>query len=169
MFARTFIAIAALVAAASATTVNLTNSCGYQVDPGFYPAATASDGSSTGGFAVAAGSSSSVSLDSTWSGRIWGRTGCDASGNCQTGGCGSESCTSPAGSGVTLAQFSINSWDSLDFFTPSTTDGFNIAVTITPGSGCTTSPVACTGQDMGNGCNATNSCPTGTNYTISFC
>ena len=88
----------------------MTNNCGYQVDPAFYPTATASDGSATGGFPLAAGASASVSLDAAWAngGRIWGRTGCDAAGNCQTGGCGAESCSGPAGSGVTLAQFSIN-------------------------------------------------------------
>lgn len=172
MFSRTFTVLAALAAAASAMTVTVTNNCGYGVDPGFYPAATASDGSYTGGFTIAAGSSSSVSLDSAWTsgGRIWGRTGCDASGNCQTGGCsGGENCTAPAGSGVTLAQFTINSWDSLDFFNPSTTDGFNLAVTITPGIGCTTGAQACTSQDEGDGCGMTSSCPTGTDYTVSFC
>ncbi|TFY56713.1 hypothetical protein EVJ58_g7470 [Rhodofomes roseus] len=172
MFARAFAVLVAFAAAVSATTVTLTNNCGYEVDPGFYPTATASDGSSTGGFAIAAGSSSSVSLDSAWSagGRIWGRTGCDASGTCQTGSCtGGENCTAPAGSGVTLAQFTINAWNNLDFFNPSTTDGFNVAVTITPGTGCTTGPQACTASDEGDGCGMTSSCPTGTDYTIAFC
>ncbi|KAH9922743.1 thaumatin, partial [Fomitopsis serialis] len=137
---RTSAVLAALAAIASATTVTVTNNCGYEVDPGFYPAATASDG-----------------------GRIWGRTGCDASGNCQTGGCsGGENCTAPAA-------FTINSWESLDFFNPSTTDGFNVAVTITPGTGCTTGAQACTAQDEGDGCGMTSSCPTGTDYTVSFC
>ena len=88
----------------------MTNNCGYQVDPAFYPTAIASDGSATGGFPLSASGSASVSLDAAWAngGRIWGRTGCDAAGSCQTGGCGAENCTGPAGSGVTLAQFSID-------------------------------------------------------------
>lgn len=30
----------------------------------------------------------------------------------------------------------MRSYDNLDFFDPSTTDGFNIPLTITPGTGC---------------------------------
>ncbi|EPS99470.1 Osmotin thaumatin-like protein [Fomitopsis schrenkii] len=170
MFACIAFVLSALAVAVSAQTpFAIVNNCGYQVDPAFFPAATASDGSLTGGFPLAAGASADVTLGATWSGRIWGRTGCDADGNCQTGGCGAESCTGPAGAGPTLAQFTLDGWSNLDFFNPSTADGFNLALTIVPGPQCSTAAQSCTAEGQGNGCGSTSSCPTGTNYTIQFC
>lgn len=156
---------------AADTTVTLVNNCGYQVDPAAYPAVTY-NGAATGGFPLAAGASAAVTLPANYSGRIWGRTGCDADGNCETGQCfqGGENCTSPAPTGPTLAQFTINGYASSDYFTPTGQGNFNIPLTITPGSGCSTAPVTCTDANGdGNGCGATSSCPTGTSYTIQFC
>ncbi|TFY56025.1 hypothetical protein EVJ58_g7884 [Rhodofomes roseus] len=171
MFARAIIALGALAATAYAqTNVTLTNNCTYQVDPAFYPAVNASDGSTTGGFPLDSGASANVTLDPTYSGRIWGRTGCDADGNCLTGSCpGGENCTGPAPAGPTLAQFTLDGYAGLDYFNPSTTDGFNLPVTITPGPGCSTGPQSCTADNEGTGCGDTSTCPTGTSYTISFC
>ncbi|KZT66822.1 Osmotin, thaumatin-like protein [Daedalea quercina L-15889] len=171
MFSRNTLILVALAAVASAqTSITLTNDCTYQVDPAFYPDAIASDGSATGGFPLAAGASAGVTLDPTYSGRIWGRTGCDSDGDCATGQCpGGENCTGPAAAGPTLAQFTLDGYDSLDFFNPSTTDGFNVAITITPGAGCSVGPQSCTADNEGTGCGDTSACPTGTSYTVSFC
>ncbi|EPQ60498.1 Osmotin, thaumatin-like protein [Gloeophyllum trabeum ATCC 11539] len=154
-----------------ATTVTLTNDCGYQVDPAFFPQVL--EGStSTGGFPLAAGASQTVTLPSDWSGRLWGRTGCNAAGVCATGSCpsGGENCTSPAPTGPTLAQFTINGYAGYDYFNPTSDDNFNIPLTIEPGTGCSIAPVGCTDANGdGNGCGATSACPTGTDYTIVFC
>ncbi|KAI0729972.1 Osmotin thaumatin-like protein [Fomitopsis betulina] len=171
MLARAIVALGTLVASAfSLTSITLSNNCTYQVDPAFFPVGIASDGSSTGGFPLAAGALVGASLSATYSGRIWGRTGCDADGICSTGECpGGENCTGPAPAGPTLAQFTLDGYDNLDFFDPSTTDGFNIPLTITPGTGCSTGPQSCTAAGEGTGCGDTSACATGTSYTITFC
>jgi hypothetical protein len=121
----------------SSTSVTVLNNCTYQVDPAFYPAVTRS-GATTGGFKLASKASSVVTLADGYSGRIWGRTGCNSTGICTTGQCpGGESCTGPSTTGPTLAQFTIDGYASTDYFNPSTADGFNLVVTITPGKGCT--------------------------------
>ncbi|KZT30730.1 Osmotin thaumatin-like protein [Neolentinus lepideus HHB14362 ss-1] len=153
------------------TSVDIFNNCSYQVDPAFYPMAS-EDGTATGGFPLIAGASQVVTLYSGWSGRIWGRTGCNSAGVCTSGGCpsGGENCTSPAPTGPTLAQFTIDGYADFDYFNPTSGDNFNIPLTIEPGSGCSTAPVSCIDANGdGNGCGATSSCPTGTSYTIQFC
>ena len=45
-----------------------------------------------GGFCLEAGAQQVLTLPDRWSGRIWGRSGCDASGKCLTGGCGGIDC-----------------------------------------------------------------------------
>ena len=92
--------------------MNIVNNCGAQIDPAFFPTVQDHDRNPTGGFALPAGEQYTVYLLSGWSGRIWGRTGCDADGNCATGGgCqGGVNCTSPAPGGPTLAQFTIDAY-----------------------------------------------------------
>lgn len=82
------------------------NHCNATIDPAFFPAA---DSGATGGFTLGTGASHSVTLPSGYSGRAWGRTGCNAAGSCTTGTCtGGVNCTAPAAAGPTLAQFTIN-------------------------------------------------------------
>ncbi|KIY53168.1 Osmotin, thaumatin-like protein [Fistulina hepatica ATCC 64428] len=143
------------------------NNCSASIDPAFYPAA---DGG-IGGFVLGSGSTENVTLSAGWSGRIWGRTGCDDAGVCATGDCGGVvNCTSISYTGPTIAQFTIDGYADLDFFAPSSQDGFNIAVAIIPGSGCATPTVACTDADGGgNGCDDIYTCAYGTSYTVQFC
>ena len=76
--------------------------------PGIFPA---SNGGELGGFELAANEFLTVTLPDGYSGRIWPRTGCDESGNCETGTCqGGINCTSPAAAGPTLAQFTIDGY-----------------------------------------------------------
>ncbi|KAJ7889041.1 Osmotin thaumatin-like protein [Mycena leptocephala] len=153
------------------TTVSVVNNCTQQVDPAFTPQVLLG-GAPTGGFPLAAHLTQVVTFPANYSGRAWGRTGCDARGVCTTGQCftGGENCTSPAPAGPTLAQFTINGFSSLDFFNPTSGEGFNLPVTIKPGSGCSTAPVGCTAaNNVGPGCGATTTCPTGVGYTIQFC
>ncbi|TFK56566.1 Osmotin thaumatin-like protein [Heliocybe sulcata] len=164
------VASAVVIRAPADTSVTILNNCSYQVDPAFFPVVT-ENGASTGGFPLAAGASQAVTLPANYSGRIWGRTGCDSAGQCTTGTCpGGESCIDPAPTGPTLAQITLDGYAGYDYFNPTSGDNFNIPLTIIPGSGCSTAPVSCTDANGdGNGCGATNSCPTGTTYTIQFC
>ena len=89
--------------------MTLNNNCGYQVDAAFYPTVEFNQ-TQTGGFALtSAHPSATVLLADYYNGQIWGRTGCDAEGNCATGGCPSgESCTGPPNGVATVANFALN-------------------------------------------------------------
>ncbi|EIM91870.1 Osmotin thaumatin-like protein [Stereum hirsutum FP-91666 SS1] len=167
-FARVVILAAAAVTSVVATSVTIVNNCGDQIDPAIFPAAD----NGLGGFALSAGSQNTVSLPDGYSGRIWGREGCDSDGNCSSGQCsaGGVNCTGPSLTGPTIAQFTIDGFSSLDFFNPSVADGFNLVTTITPDSSCSTGAVSCTNAaGDGTGCGDTSTCATGTSYTVSFC
>ncbi|KAB5556782.1 hypothetical protein DKX38_007691 [Salix brachista] len=95
------------------------------------------------GFELTKGSSRSFQVPTGWSGRFWGRTGCnfDSSGHgsCATADCGSgqvecngAGATPPA----TLAEFTLGS-GSQDFYDVSLVDGYNLPmiVEVSGGSG----------------------------------
>ncbi|XP_021286874.1 pathogenesis-related protein 5-like [Herrania umbratica] len=73
-----------------------------------------------------------------WSGRIWGRTGCNfdtktGDGTCQTGSCGTSiNCTSAGSLPVSIAEFTLGD---TDFYDVSLVDGFNLPIVIKPGGG----------------------------------
>ncbi|WP_162901296.1 thaumatin family protein [Breoghania sp. L-A4] len=72
-----------------------------------------------------------------WSGNVFGRTGCDASGNnCQTGECGGSPC--PPGQGgnppVTQAEFTLQTTAS-DFYDVEIINGFNLPMEMKPTGG----------------------------------
>ena len=95
----------------STTSVEVTNNCNEQIDPGFYPVVYNSAGEATGGFVLDSHEHAKVTLPTTgWTGIIWPRTGCDEYGRCETGQCpGGISCTAfpgPVG-GATTARFII--------------------------------------------------------------
>lgn len=89
--------------------MTLDNNCNYQVDAAFFPTVGFNQ-SQTGGFALtSAHPSATVLLEDNYDGQIWGRTGCDANGNCYSGGCpGGESCTGPLDTYATIARFQLN-------------------------------------------------------------
>ncbi|KAG2324257.1 hypothetical protein Bca52824_006985 [Brassica carinata] len=80
--------------AVSATVFTLKNSCPYTVWPGTFAGKGSTLGE--GGFQLDPGASVQLTLTNEpgWSGRFWGRTGCnfDSSGhgNCATGDCGNS-------------------------------------------------------------------------------
>ncbi|EPT03255.1 Osmotin thaumatin-like protein [Fomitopsis schrenkii] len=170
MFSRLAVLVTALATLAAANPVYIVNNCDQQIDPAFFPTVQDHYRNPTGGFELPAGEQYLVYLLSGWSGRIWGRTDCDADGNCATGGgCqGGVNCTSPAPAGPTLAQFTIDA-NGEDYFAPSTVDGFNIPVSIVPQQGCSTGAVSCTGLNEGTGCDLTAACPTLVYYSVIFC
>jgi hypothetical protein len=94
-------------------TITVVNHCSSSIDPAFFPAA---NNGTLGGFVLAPGASQAVTLPDGYSGRAWGRTGCNSAGVCTTGSCtGGINCTAPAAAGPTLAQFTIDGYVMLKF------------------------------------------------------
>ncbi|KIP03190.1 hypothetical protein PHLGIDRAFT_130311 [Phlebiopsis gigantea 11061_1 CR5-6] len=169
MLFRAALVLGACASMAAAASVNIVNFCSTPVDPGIFPAA---NGGSLGGFMLGPlDGQRTVTLPSGYSGRIWGRTGCDAEGNCQTGNCqGGVNCTSSTSAGPTLAEFTIDGFNNQDFFDVSVADGFNIAVAIETSSACPVGFVNCVNAEGdGTDCGQVMSCPAGTNYTVIMC
>jgi len=102
---------------------DIVNLCSYTVWPAAMPGGGRQlDSGETWSLDVAAG---------TTSGRIWGRSGCrfnnSGRGSCQTGDCGGAlSCSLAGTSPITLAEFTLNGGNNLDYFDISVIDGFNI-------------------------------------------
>ncbi|KZT65248.1 Osmotin, thaumatin-like protein [Daedalea quercina L-15889] len=170
MIALTTVFLGVLSVVSSATFVTLNNDCGYQVDAAFYPTVEFNE-TQTGGFALtSAHPSATVLLADNYDGQIWGRTGCDAEGNCATGGCpGGESCTGPSNGGATIANFALNVSNGNDAYSVSDTNGFNIPVTIEPGPGCSSIIARCSHNNLLQVCDIQEYCPTTTAYTVTFC
>ncbi|XP_062234077.1 thaumatin-like protein 1b isoform X2 [Phragmites australis] len=119
---------------------------------------------STTGFVLPSGQSLTVTVASTWSGRIWGRTLCvtDSSGSfaCATGDCGSgavECSGSGAAPPATLAEFTLaGGTGGNDFYDVSLVDGFNMPMLVAPQV-----PSATNGSCQATGCPAdlNKACP----------
>ena len=97
-----------------------------------------------GGFSLHPGAIRSVNFEKSWAGRIWGRTGCDSSGRCETGDCGNKVECNGAGGvpPVTLAEITFDGHSDQDFYDISLVDGYNLAMRMKPlnseskGAGC---------------------------------
>ena len=88
-------------------------------------------------FTLESGQTASYNASEGWSGRIWGRTGCNfdknGTGTCQTGSCDTTiNCTSPGSLPVSIAEFTLGD---IDFYDVSLVDGFNLPIVIKPGGG----------------------------------
>lgn len=129
-------------------TFTLTNQCGYIVWPGILSGAGTPPLSTTG-FALQPGESNSIYVPISWSGRLWGRTNCqyDSTGKftCVTGDCGSgtpECSGGGAAPPASLAEFTLNGANGLDFYDVSLVDGYNLPMLVAPvggkGGNCTT-------------------------------
>ena len=103
---------------------------------------------SSTGFELLTGTSSSFDLPSPWSGRVWGRAGCSNNNGrfyCATADCGSgqiECNGAGADPPATLVEFTIASGGGRDFYDVSNVDGFNVPASVTPqggSGGCTPS------------------------------
>ncbi|KAJ4772488.1 hypothetical protein LUZ62_017252 [Rhynchospora pubera] len=102
-----------------------------------WPAVTPGEQFEGGGFALKSGQSRIFTAPVGWSGRIWGRTGCnfdqDGNGTCETGSCGSAlKCGASGKPPATLAEFTLAS---ADFYDVSLVDGYNLPVVVTPVNG----------------------------------
>ncbi|KAI3424679.1 uncharacterized protein J3R85_010435 [Psidium guajava] len=97
-----------------------------------WPGITNSESFNGSIFALKPGQSAVYNVSVPWSGRIWGRTGCDfdknGTGNCQTGGCGTSlNCTGPGSPPVSIAEFTLGG---LDYYDVSLVNGFNLPIVI---------------------------------------
>jgi hypothetical protein len=145
---------AASVSAASGA-LTLVNQTGQTIWPGvagnFVP--------NGGGWELAAGDATTLSVPANWSGRIWARTSCNfdgsGAGSCETGDCGGLlACNGASGAAsATLAEFTLGGGTSPDFYDVSLVDAFNVPITITPqgGAGCATAGCS---ADLAPGCPA---------------
>ncbi|KAA3460154.1 protein P21-like [Gossypium australe] len=86
--------------------------------------------------------------------RIWARTGCEfnesGQGKCQTGDCGGLlQCQGYGLPPNTLAEYTLNQFDGMDFFDISLVDGFNVPMEFSPASGGCNRGIKCTSQIVG--------------------
>lgn len=155
------------------TRFEVKNACAYTVWPGLLtgsggnPAAM-EEGRSPSGFMLRPQESATVEVPHGWSGRLWGRVGCnftsDGVGTCQSGDCGGR-LQCGAGVGATppasLVEFSVQGLRSAkDFYDVSLVDGFNLPISVTPGAlpsttataNRTSCGVASCGADLNNNC-----------------
>ncbi|XVF59783.1 hypothetical protein PTKIN_Ptkin07bG0303800 [Pterospermum kingtungense] len=141
-----------LFSGAHASTFTIVNKCSYTVWPGVLTGAGTTPISPTG-FIIQPGQSTSISVPTSWSGRVWGRTLCteDSSGkfSCLTGDCGSSTLECSGDGAIppaTLAEFTLNGAGGLDFYDVSLVDGYNLPMMVTPhggtGGNCTSAGCA---------------------------
>ncbi|KAL6345371.1 hypothetical protein AAG906_015854 [Vitis piasezkii] len=130
-----------LFSGAFSATFTIVNKCSYPVWPGILSNAGTAQLPTTG-FALQPDESNSLSLPTAWSGRLWGRTLCsvDSAGKftCITGDCGSGTLECSGGGAAppaTLAEFTLNGANGLDFYDVSLVDGYNLPMLVAPQGG----------------------------------
>ncbi|PIA57307.1 hypothetical protein AQUCO_00600208v1 [Aquilegia coerulea] len=130
-----------LISGVLSATFTMTNNCGHTVWPGILSGAGTSPLDTTG-FALQKDETRTISVPSSWSGRLWGRTVCaeDSTGKftCVTGDCGSgtlECAGAGAAPPATLAEFTLNGANGLDFYDVSLVDGYNLPMLVVPQGG----------------------------------
>lgn len=132
-----FFLIISCFSSSNASIFTITNNCPHPIWPGTLSGAGTPPLPTTG-FRLESGQS--VRLPSTpgWSGRIWGRTGCNFDesgiGKCQTGDCGGRlECD---GNGATppasLFEITVGIGDDKDFYDVSIVDGYNLPLIVVP-------------------------------------
>lgn len=136
-------------AAAAGVSFTLHNKCSYTVWPGIL-AGGGHPLLANGGFELQPNAQVSIPAPEGWSGRFWGRTGCnfDQSGRgkiCETADCGGGilQCAGTGGAPpASLAEFTLDS--PLDFYDVSLVDGYNIPISISPTGSNDCTEVKCT-------------------------
>ncbi|KZV47917.1 thaumatin-like protein 1 [Dorcoceras hygrometricum] len=127
---------------AIAATFTFVNQCSYTVWPGILSGSGTPELSTTG-FALDPGGLVPIAVPYAWSGRMWGRTFCSQDPNsgkftCVTGDCGSGNVECSGGGAAppaTLAEFTLNGADGLDFYDVSLVDGYNLPMLVVPQNG----------------------------------
>ncbi|CAI0435197.1 unnamed protein product [Linum tenue] len=176
-------------------TFTVVNRCQSTIWPGILANAGSQPLDSTG-FELPSGGTRTFQAPPSWSGRFWGRTGCqfDPStnqGTCLTGDCGSNQieCNGQnAKPPATLAEFTVAPAGGQDYYDVSLVDGYNLPIVVEPmgGSGGTCSSTGCV-TDLNRRCPSElrSACPraysyayddasstftcSGADYMITFC
>ncbi|KAL0541293.1 hypothetical protein IC582_021335 [Cucumis melo] len=130
----------------SARVFTIINNCKETIWPGITPG----ESFNGGGFALKRGQSIVFNAPVGWSGRIWGRTGCNfdesGTGECQTGACGNSlKCSASGKTPASLAEFTLAA---LDFYDVSLVDGFNLPMAVRPINGTGKCGVAGCDRDL---------------------
>ncbi|KAI9083650.1 hypothetical protein K1719_034351 [Acacia pycnantha] len=126
------------ISGVTSTTFTIVNNCNYTIWPAIVSHGGVSDISPTG-FVLAKGESRTISVPTSWSGSLWGRTNCatDSSGtfSCRTGDCGSGKLDcEDKGSEVlaTRVEFSLGQAADLDSYYVNLVNGYNVPMTVSP-------------------------------------
>ncbi|XP_015889738.1 thaumatin-like protein 1 [Ziziphus jujuba] len=143
----------------SGATFTFINKCDHTVWPGILASAGSPKLDSTG-FELTKGSSRSFQAPTGWSGRFWGRAGCNfdgsGHGSCATGDCGSgqiECNGAGASPPATLAEFTLGS-GSQDFYDVSLVDGYNLPMIVEGNGGSGTCATTGCVTDLNRRCPA---------------
>ncbi|KAL0356592.1 UNVERIFIED_CONTAM: Thaumatin-like protein 1 [Sesamum calycinum] len=132
------------------TTFKIVNKCRRTIWPGILTGADRPLLNPTG-FVLQSGKSRTLRVPRSWSGRLWARTHCSTDPStgkfsCATADCGSGKLEC-AGSGAippaTLAEFTLNGDQGLDFYDVSLVDGYNLPMLIIPKGGTRGGPGGC--------------------------
>ncbi|KAL8240382.1 hypothetical protein R6Q59_013737 [Mikania micrantha] len=122
-----------VIKSVSGATFTLVNKCSYTVWPGILGQPVLD----TTGFELVNGKSRSIQAPAGWSGRFWGRTGCNfdesGHGSCATADCGSGEIECHGGGATppaTLGEFTIAAGAAPDFYDVSLVDGFNLQMIV---------------------------------------
>uniref|UniRef100_A0A7N0U6M1 Thaumatin-like protein n=1 Tax=Kalanchoe fedtschenkoi TaxID=63787 RepID=A0A7N0U6M1_KALFE len=137
-----FALLAVLLATeAESASFKIVNHCRRTIWPGILSGANSAPLTPTG-FPLRSGQSRTLTAPAGWSGRLWARTLCSLNSTtgrfaCVTGDCGSGKveCVGGAEPPATLAEFTLNGADGLDFYDVSLVDGYNLPVLVVPKGG----------------------------------
>ncbi|QRV88250.1 pathogenesis-related protein PR5K (thaumatin family) [Ceratobasidium sp. AG-Ba] len=164
-----YIPALAFATSVAARTFTVRNSCPFTVWPAVFTdlnVGTAVPDVETG-WEAAAGTERSFNVPDNWTaGRIWGRRDCDFStepgpNSCKTGGCnGGLLCDARSGTGVpptSVAEWTLNASDGLDWYDVSLVDGYDLPIRISNTVGCEIAECA---VDLNPGCPAELKGPT---------
>ncbi|KAL9241427.1 hypothetical protein vseg_015542 [Gypsophila vaccaria] len=132
----------------SSTKFTLVNQCTYTIWPATLSGATTPPlPASATNFKLNSGASTVIPVPTHWSGRIWAQTGCS------TGPAGNFSCATGTTPPATLAEFTLNGSNGLDFYDVSLVDGYNLPLVIRPtgesGKNCSSAGCA---EDLNEAC-----------------
>ena len=132
----------------------LVNNCEDTIWPGII---TKGDNYHGEGFTLKPGQTTFYNASVGWSGRIWGRTGCNfdknGTGKCQTGSCGTSlNCTGPSNPPNSIAEFTLGA--DADFYDLSLVDGYNLPIAISPINGVGNCSIAGCDGDLRQNCSS---------------
>ncbi|GAA0141509.1 hypothetical protein LIER_02637 [Lithospermum erythrorhizon] len=156
-----FIFLLLFILAVQSTKFKIVNKCHHTIWPGILTGADRAPLSPTG-FILKPGKSKTLSVPKSWSGRVWARSHCstDPTGkfSCITADCGSGKVECSGAGAIppaTLAEFTLNGDQGLDFYDVSLVDGYNLPMLIVAKGG--------SGGCASTGClvNLNSACPSG--------